>query len=185
MKNKLISIGILFVPLLLTACNTETETVESSGSVSSQVPTTTSESSSFTETTESTENTIRESLEEETMSEIPVKILVQDQELDAIFYNNDTTQALLQQFPLTLPMMDLYSREMCYRFEEDLPASQATTSGYQVGDIAYWTPRHSFVIFYEQNNEVISNLQIVGHIASGVELFATTGDTDVTFEVNN
>ncbi|MHC5374396.1 cyclophilin-like fold protein [Enterococcus sp. LJL120] len=182
MKNKFVSIGILFVPLLLTACNTETETVESSGSVSSQDSATPNESSSFTETTE---NTTRESLEEEIMSEISVKILVQDQELDAIFFNNDTTQALLSQFPLTIPMMDLYSREMCYRFAEDLPASQATTSGYQVGDIAYWTPRHSFVIFYEQNNEVISNLQIVGHIASGVELFATTGDTEVTFEVNN
>lgn len=57
------------------------------------------------------------------------------------------------------------------------------TSGYQVGDIRYWTPRRSFVIFYEQNGEIIGNLQNIGRIDSGVELFKTTGDVDVTFEL--
>lgn len=54
-----------------------------------------------------------------------------------------------------------------------------------MGDIAYWTPRHSFVIFYEQNGEIIGNLQKIGRIHSGVDLFARTGDTDVTFEFLN
>ena len=54
-----------------------------------------------------------------------------------------------------------------------------------MGDIAYWTPRHSLVIFYEQNGEIIGNLQRIGRIHSGVELFARTGDTDVTFELLN
>ena len=116
---------------------------------------------------------------------IKVKITVGDQIMMATFYDNATTRALISRFPLTLPMEDLYSREMCYRFPDALPANEKQTSGYEVGDIVYWAPRHSFVIMYEQNNERISNLQKVGRIHSGVGIFRHTGDTPVRFEVEN
>ncbi len=122
--------------------------------------------------------------EDEGMTQgIPVKITVNNQVLRATFLDNATSSALVARFPLTVPMTDLYGREMCYRFPEALPASEARRSGYEVGDIAYWTPRHSFVIFYEQNGEIIGSLQKVGHIHSGTEVFALSGDADVTFEV--
>lgn len=116
---------------------------------------------------------------------IPVTITVGNQVLQATFLDNATSRALVARFPLTVSMMDLYGREMCYRFPDALPADETRRSGYDVGDIAYWTPRHSFVIFYEQNGEIIGNLQKIGRIHSGVELFARTGDTDVTFELLN
>lgn len=116
---------------------------------------------------------------------IKVKITVGKQALTATLLDNATTRHLISRFPLTIPMMDLYSREMCYRFPEALPANEAGSSGYEVGDIAYWTPRHSFVIFYKQNGEVISNLQKIGRIDSGVDVFSKTGDISVTFELLN
>ena len=64
-----------------------------------------------------------------------------------------------------------------------LPANEAETTGYEVGDIMYWTPRHSFVIMYEQNGERISSMQKIGRIDSGVEVFKRTGDINVTFEL--
>lgn len=115
--------------------------------------------------------------------EIKVKVTVGDRTLTATFIDNATSRQLVSMFPLTIPMMDLYSREMCYRFRDALPANEPQTSGYEVGEIWYWTPRHSFVIFYEQNGEVISNLQKIGRIDSGVDLFKSTGNLDVTFEV--
>lgn len=115
--------------------------------------------------------------------EIKVKISVGKQNLTATFIDNATSRALIARFPLTLPMMDLYSREMCYRFSEPLPSEESGTSGYKVGDIAYWPPRHSFVIFYEQNDEVISNLQKIGRIDTGVKIFQDSGDIDVTFDL--
>lgn len=121
--------------------------------------------------------------EEEDMAGINVRITVGDRELQAVFQDNATTRSLIAKFPLTVRMMDLYGREMCIRFPGALPAREARTSGYEVGDIAYWTPRHSFVIFYAQNGEVISDLQKIGHISSGAALFARTGDTEVTFEL--
>ena len=114
---------------------------------------------------------------------IKVKVTASKHVLTATFLDNATTRALIARFPLTVPMADLYSREMCYRFPDALPANEAGTSGYEVGDIVYWTPRHSFVIMYEQNGERISNLQKIGRIDSGVEIFKRTGDINVTFEL--
>ena len=119
------------------------------------------------------------------MEGIPVQYSVGMQVLQATFLDNATTRELVPRIPLSVSMMDLYGREMCYRFPDALPAEEARRGGYEVGDIAYWTPRHSLVIFFEQNGEIIGNLQRIGRIHSGVELFARTGDTDVTFDLLN
>ena len=119
----------------------------------------------------------------EGLEEMKVKIKVGDQELIADLEDNATTRALMEKLPLTLPMMDLYGREMCYRFDEALPTEQLRSDGYEVGDLAYWPPRHSFVILYGQNGEQFSR-QHLGHISSGVEIFDGIGDVTVTIEKN-
>jgi hypothetical protein len=118
-------------------------------------------------------------------NEVKVKITVGNQVRTATFIDNATTRSLIAKFPLTIPMQELYSRELVYHFPDPLPSNEAQTSGYEVGDISYWTPRHSFVIFYKQNGEVISNLQKIGRIDSGVEIFGQTGNTNITFELLN
>ena len=115
--------------------------------------------------------------------EIKVKITVAGKELTAIFENNITTQNLIKQMPLTVPMSNLYGREMCYRFGNGtFPTDHLRVDNYQVGDIVYWAPAGSLVILYKQNGERFSRQQL-GHINSGVELFNSLGDTEVTFEV--
>ncbi|MFY1905381.1 cyclophilin-like fold protein [Achromobacter xylosoxidans] len=114
---------------------------------------------------------------------IKVKVTAGKHVLTATFIDNATTRALVVKFPLTVPMMDLYSRELVYRFPEPLPANETRTSGYEVGDIVYWAPRHSFVIMYAQNGERISDLQKVGRIDAGLEVLGTTGNTNVRFEL--
>lgn len=114
---------------------------------------------------------------------IKVKVTAGSHVLTATFADNATARALIARFPLTVPMADRYARELVYRFPGALPANEKRTSGYEVGDIVYWTPRHSFVIMYAQNGERISDLQKIGRIDSGVEVFARTGDTNVTFEL--
>lgn len=111
-----------------------------------------------------------------------VKVKVGDRELTATLLNNVTTRAFVEKLPITLPMMDLYSREMCYRFSEALPTDDVNTCGYEVGEIVYYPPMHSFVIMYAQNGEHFS-MQKLGRIDSGVEIFRNTGNTDVIFEL--
>ncbi len=114
---------------------------------------------------------------------IRIKITVDERVLMATLIDNATTRTLISMFPLTISMMDLYSREMCYRFSESLPANEVERSGYEVGDLSYWTPGHSLVIFYKQNGEIIGNLQKIGHFESSVAVFEQIGTVDVTFEL--
>lgn len=135
-------------------------------------------------TTSETENTETETTTNESeVSEVKVRITVGDTELIATLENNATTQAIVEQMPMTLPMMDLYGREMCYRYGAyALPTDDMRSDGYEVGDIAYWAPGGSLVILYAQNGEQFER-QHLGHIDSGVEVFENTGDVDVTFEL--
>lgn len=88
-----------------------------------------------------------------------------------------------EEMPMTLSMQDLYGREMCYRYGADtFPTDTLRSDGYEVGDIAYWPPRGSLVILYGQNGEQFER-QHIGHISEGVEVFETTGDAEVTFEI--
>lgn len=114
---------------------------------------------------------------------IRLRVTAAGHTLTATLLDNATARAFAARLPLTLHMKDLFAREMCHNLRKGLPAEEAGTSGYEVGDITYWLPMKSFVIMYRQNGEVISSMQKVGRIDKGVEIFARTGDTDVTFEL--
>ncbi|MDR3265561.1 MAG: hypothetical protein LBT15_06095 [Synergistaceae bacterium] len=116
---------------------------------------------------------------------IKLKVTVEGQaELTATLIGNATARDFVSRLPLTLPMTDLYSREMCYHFPDALFADNVQTIGYEVGEIIYWPPRHSLVIMYAQNGERFE-MQKIGHIDSGVEIFKQTGDVSVTFQLPN
>ncbi|MDO4163000.1 MAG: cyclophilin-like fold protein [Bacteroides sp.] len=110
-----------------------------------------------------------------------MRITVNGHTLTATLQDNATARAIAERLPMTLPMMDLYGREMCYRFSESLPTDNVSTRGYSVGEIIYYPPMHSFVIMYEQNGENFQ-MQHIGQIDSGVEIFSGIGDVDVLFE---
>lgn len=113
-----------------------------------------------------------------------IRITLGNHSLTATLENNATTRAFVERLPITLPMMDLYGREMCYRFPEALPTDNASTQGYEVGEIVYYPPMHSFVILYAQNGERFQ-MQKLGHVDSGVELFDGIGNVDVRFELQS
>ena len=82
-------------------------------------------------------------------------------------------------------MMNLYGREMCYRFGAGgLPDNDAADIGYEIGDISYWPPAGSLVILYKQNGELFEQ-QPIGHTDDDVSFFDGMPDTDVIFEKVN
>jgi hypothetical protein len=117
------------------------------------------------------------------MKETKIKITVGDNVLYANLEDNAATRALIKKLPMTLPMQNLYSREMCYRYGQGgLPTDKLRSDHYEVGDIAYWPPRGSLVILYKQNGEEFERQQI-GHIDQGVEIFENAGNKQVMFEL--
>jgi len=120
---------------------------------------------------------------DERMKGTKIKITVGDNVLYANLEDNAATRALIKKLPMTLPMENLYSREMCYRYGQGgLPTDRLRSDHYEVGDIAYWPPRGSLVILYKQNGEEFERQQI-GHINQGVEMFENAGNKQVTFEL--
>ena len=111
-----------------------------------------------------------------------VKITVNGKVLYATFDDNATSRAIIAQMPLTLPMLELYGDEMCYRYPNALPTDNVRSYIHKKGEIFYWPPRHSFVIRYVATSEEL-DIQHIGQIESGVEIFVGIGDVDVTFEV--
>lgn len=114
--------------------------------------------------------------------DMKIKMIFGDKVLTATLTNNATSRAFVEKLPITLPMLDLYSREMCYRFPDALPANEASTRGYEVGEIIYYPPHHSFVIMYAQNGERF-NMQTIGRVDANVEAFNNIGNIDVRFEI--
>ena len=135
------------------------------------------------EAAENTEVASSAADESEGVESMQIKITVGDMEFFATLEDNATTRAWMEEMPMTLSMSDLYDREMCYRYGNGtFPTDSLRSDGYEVGDLAYWPPMGSLVILYEQNGEQFER-QHLGHIDSGVEVFANTGDVDVTFEI--
>ena len=92
------------------------------------------------------------------------------------------TRDLILKLPLTIDMADLYDREMCYRFSEELEHDNIQNRRYEVGEIIYWNPGHSLVFMYKQNGEKFA-MQSVGKFDEDISIFETTGDTKVTIEL--
>ena len=129
------------------------------------------------ETVKTTESNAKET------TPVKIKITAKGKTLTAVMENNTTVQAFVKQLPVTLPMQNLYSREMCYHYGSGgLPTGELRSDGYQVGDIIYWPPRGSFVILYVQNGELFER-QHMGHTKDNVDFFLGAGDVDVTFEL--
>ena len=112
--------------------------------------------------------------------DMKIIIAANGKNLNATLEDNPASRALYELMPITVNMKDLYGREMCFFMPGKLPETRQTSTNYNVGDIIYWPPQRCLVILYKQNGERFRR-QHLGHIDSGAEMFATTGDTVVTF----
>ena len=133
---------------------------------------------------ESSEENVKgtEGTTEKAKEKMMITITAGNHVITATLYDNAAGRALWDKLPLTLPMMNLYDREMCYRFGAGgLPEDDAADTGYEIGDISYWPPAGSLVILYKQNGEVFEQ-QPIGHTDDDISFFEDMPDTDIVFE---
>ena len=111
-----------------------------------------------------------------------IRVSVGERSFEADLHDNAAAEAFWDKLPLTLPMMNLYGREMCNRMGKGaLPDDTAADLPYEVGDISYWPPMGSLVILYKQNGEVFEQMPI-GHTNADISFFDGMGTTNVLFE---
>lgn len=115
--------------------------------------------------------------------DVNIKITMAGKVLTAKFEDNPTSRALIDKMPFVVKMIDLYERELCYHFGAGaLSVGQTRSDGYEVGELAYWPPRGSFVILYKQNGEKFERVRI-GMVAEDVGFMDDVGDIEVKFEL--
>jgi len=111
-----------------------------------------------------------------------IVIEAEGKRLTAVLETGAAAEAFLKKLPLTVPMENLYEREMCFHLGPgSLPSETPRSDGYEVGDLIYWPPRGSLVILYKQNGERFERQQL-GRIEGNVGFFEGAGTVRVTFK---
>lgn len=113
-----------------------------------------------------------------------VIITVGDKEFNAVFYKNETTDALIKKLPITVSMKDLNSNEKYYYFDEAFPKNSEKVGSINAGDIMLYGDS-CVVLFYKSFNTSYSYTKI-GYIENieGLESALGNSDIDATFKID-
>lgn len=113
-----------------------------------------------------------------------VIITVGDKEFNAVFYKNETTDALIKKLPITVSMKDLNSNEKYNYFDEAFPKNSEKVGSIDAGDIMLYGDS-CVVLFYKSFNTSYSYTKI-GYIENieGLESALGNSDIDVTFKID-
>jgi hypothetical protein len=116
-----------------------------------------------------------------------INIRIDGKTVAATLVDNATARDFASVLPLTLSMKDLFGREKYAALPKALTEEAPRTHGYEVGDIAYWSPSHDVAIYYHQDGESIPSPGIIpiAKIDRGTEAFNVTGAVKVTIELAN
>lgn len=171
----------VMLSLTLCGCTQQPQEQNESEQAAAETNHTSNESLEESETPSSVFNTENSGASSTTGEGDTMNITVNGVNLTATLEDNVAADALASRLPFEVPMDNLYSREMCYHLQNELPTDSVANQGYEVGDIVYWPPRRSLVILYKQNGEHFS-YQKLGHINEDLTgLFEGTGTTNVVF----
>lgn len=104
------------------------------------------------------------------------------QRFQAMLYDNETTQALMERLPITLNMEELHGNEKYYYLDEDLPTNSESIDRIQTGDIMLFGS-DCLVLFYDDFSNSYSYTRI-GHIEDEEAFAAALGDgtVEVSFQ---
>lgn len=102
---------------------------------------------------------------------VKIKITSGNQVIFASLNNSAPAQDLLNRLPITLYLNAHQNRE--YYASIHLDNNSSTQDGYQIGDIAYWTPGNSLILFYDKG--YTNSLIIMGKISSGLDMLQDMG----------
>ncbi|MBW1654551.1 cyclophilin-like fold protein [Flavobacterium quisquiliarum] len=112
-----------------------------------------------------------------------LKIQIGDKQVEAVLYNNPTSQDFAALLPLTLTLRDYNRTEKVSDLNKRLTIQNAP-NGYAafVGDLTYYAPWGNLALFYK-NYTYATGLISIGKITSGIEAFSTQDAVVVKIEL--
>ena len=118
-----------------------------------------------------------------TLTMIDLSITVGSKAFSAKLYDNQTTQALVEKFPLTVDMRELNGNEKYYYLSNTLPTASEQPGEIHDGDIMLYGD-HCLVVFYETFSSSY-NYTRLGYIEDAASFAQVIGDGSikVTFDL--
>ncbi|MEK3685044.1 cyclophilin-like fold protein [Paenibacillus sp. FSL R10-2736] len=116
-----------------------------------------------------------------------MNITVGNRTFKAKMYDNETTQALIAQMPMTVNMSELNGQEKYYHFPSGLPVeSTEAPATIHAGEIMVWSS-NSLVLFYNTFSNSYGGYTKLGYIEdiSGLTAALGMGAVQVTFSIND
>ncbi|WP_310828728.1 cyclophilin-like fold protein [Paenibacillus pedocola] len=111
--------------------------------------------------------------------EIPIYIIIGGTTFPATLYNNETTQALVAQFPMTIRMNEQNRLEKYNDLSEELPAaSTERPATIHAGDIMSWSG-NTLVLFYQTFSNSYDGYVPLGSVDDPANLAAALGSGNV------
>lgn len=112
-----------------------------------------------------------------------VTVTVNGQSFQAVFYNNKTANALLEQMPMTLNMKELNGNEKYHFFDTEFPTNERSPGKISAGDIMLYGS-DCLVTFYKSHSTSYQYTP-VGKIedASGFAKAVGNGNVTIQFTV--
>lgn len=105
-------------------------------------------------------------------------ITIGDKKFTAILYDNSTSHALLERFPLSVEMQELNGNEKYYRFKEALPTNIESIGNIKAGDLMLYQDDY-LVMFYESHTTSYSYTRI-GYVEDITGLAEVVGNGSIT-----
>lgn len=114
-----------------------------------------------------------------------IRIRFGDKVVTATLNRTDAARDFAAMLPLAIDMDDHLRREKTgiipKRLSERTPGSRT----YEKGDLGYWRPRNTFVIFYRHDGLDIPapGIVLIGKLDAGAEIFDVPGSVDVRVDI--
>lgn len=167
---------------------TQVPTSQETQKVTSSVELATPIASSVTPDQTLSENgLIKTEIPPETNAFINITMLIGGFSFSAKLYDNETTRALLEKFPLEVNMDELYGREKYFFLADNLPFTYAETpETIYSGEIMLWSS-NCLVVFYNTFPNTVSGYVKLGYVedVAGLAEALGGGNVQVAFTVSN
>jgi hypothetical protein len=114
-----------------------------------------------------------------------IRIRMGDHVVTARLNDSDAARDFAAMLPLAIEMNDHLRREKTGMIPKRLSERTPGSRTYERGDLGYWRPRNTFVIFYRQDGLEIPGpgIVVLGKVDAGVEVFDVPGPVKVNVEL--
>ncbi|WDF05543.1 cyclophilin-like fold protein [Shouchella hunanensis] len=131
------------------------------------------------------ERDLEDQIESEVDSMNQIQFTFENGTFNGVLYENETTNALIEQLPLSITMVDLHNNEKYYDLDESLPTQSERVNNISKGDLMLFNS-NTLVLFYEDFSTSYSYTKL-GYVEDPDQLGPVlgTGDIEVNIQLIN